>query len=88
MKAILLATASAVAALVSTITATSAEPGVFARRGADDPAGHVRREDRGRNTETKDLLILARRGADDPAGHVRREDRGRNHSVPQALTLA
>ena len=34
----------------------------FARRGADDPAGHVR---------GVDPMGHARRGADDPAGHVR-----------------
>lgn len=55
-----------------------------ARHGADDPAGHTRREDRRsdrradrRQSDSGERLthMLARRGADDAAGDTRREDR-------------
>jgi hypothetical protein len=64
----------AVAALIIGSFSTAA----VARRGADDPAGHVRGEGAGHASIVKKhlQLKLARRGADDPAGHVRGEGAG------------
>ena len=61
----------------STSTSTSdATPILVARRGADDPPGHVRR---GRGTD--DAVSPSRRGADDPATDQRR-GRGRDDVTP------
>ncbi len=50
----------------------------FARRGADDPIGHVRGEGASHTSlqATEELMQLARKGADDPAGHDANDDRG------------
>lgn len=62
-------------------------PNAFARHGADDPAGHVRQEDRqadkvadkaaerATDVRREDRAAEARHGADDKPGDVRREDR-------------
>lgn len=72
--------ALALSALAATVTL--AQPAA-ARRGADDPAGHVRQC---RGCDDPPGHIRQARGADDPAGHVRRgrgaddapgDDRGR-----------
>lgn len=80
----------AVFAAAMTLTALSTDL-AFARRGADDPAGHIR-QGRGRDDgvghtwlQTKPFLLLARRGADDPVGHTRQNrgrgrDDGANHT--------
>jgi hypothetical protein len=50
----------------------------FARRGADDPIGHVRGEGAGHTSlqANQELMQLARKGADDPAGHDANDDKG------------
>lgn len=72
---------AATASVQPTVTpSTSFGTVQVARQGADDPAGHTRREDRRADRRRADNgaglpNVLARRGADDPAGHTRREDR-------------
>jgi hypothetical protein len=60
----------------------------FARRGADDGAGHVRGEGAGHASivKAKKLPTMARRGADDGAGHVRGEGAG-HASVRKLIKL-
>jgi hypothetical protein len=60
-------------AAVAALVAASLSTGAMARRGADDPAGHVRGEGAGHTSLVKKNIELqmARRGADDPAGHQR-----------------
>jgi hypothetical protein len=50
----------------------------LARRGADDPIGHVRGEGAGHTSlqANQELMQLARKGADDPAGHDANDDKG------------
>jgi hypothetical protein len=50
----------------------------FARRGADDPVGHVRGEGAGHTSLfiKKGLMQMARRSADDSAGHDANDDKG------------
>lgn len=60
------------------VAATMLSAPAFARRGADDPAGHIRGEGAGHASIVlpDSLLQVARRGADDPAGDVRGEGAG------------
>lgn len=72
------------AAAIVTVPLLSADL-AFARRGADDPIGHVRGEGAGHaSVITEDgLLQMARRGrgADDPVGHVRGEGAGHASTI-------
>jgi hypothetical protein len=69
------------------VAATMLSAPAFARRGADDPAGHIRGEGAGHASiiVKDDLLQMARRGrgADDGPGHERQCrgcDDGPNHT--------
>lgn len=51
-------------------------------RGCDDPAGHVRGGGRGRGADDPAGHVRQGRGADDPVGHVRGGGRGRGADDP------
>jgi hypothetical protein len=63
-------------ALCATVIALSSSM-AFARRGADDPAGHIRGEGAGHaSLLIEGQQLLARNGADDAAGHMKGEGTG------------